>query len=60
MTGHHLEYSSSGQQHGPNLMYLTNAVLLPLFYEKADSPAMIKHAMDILKMSHIIIIFESQ
>ncbi len=23
--------------------------LLPLFYEKADSPAMIKHTMDILK-----------
>ncbi len=34
--------------------------LLPLFYEKADSPAMIKHAMDILKNVTYIIIFESQ
>ena len=40
-------YHSRGQQHTNEPPAIT--ALLPLFYEKADTPAMIKHGMDILR-----------
>lgn len=36
--------SDSSEQHPPAL-----TALLPLFYKKADTPAMVKHGMDMLK-----------
>lgn len=38
-------YHSSHQQQTSNLPAIT--ALLPLFYEKADTPAMVKHGMDV-------------
>lgn len=40
-------YHSRGQQHTNEPPAIT--ALLPLFYEKADTPAMIKHGMDVLR-----------
>ena len=40
-------YHSGNQQHTNYPPALT--ALLPLFYEKADSPAMIKHGMDVIR-----------